>query len=144
MDAFVECLTRVSRGVAIVSSRLGSLLRWSPRIVAPPRYPLRNSGPFRARTSGAVLLLRETTLQIVDRSQVRDSAMLSLFLAEPSRGLRLLQPSFPNLQVERSALHLPLRGYHPEEILGRLRGEGLGVTGSAVWYRLLQSAPRGK
>jgi hypothetical protein len=138
---FLECLTAVSRGVALVSSRLGTLLQRAARIVAPPVYPQRTSGPFRSRSSGAVLVFRETTLRVAERAQILDSATLSVALADPGRAVDVLRLSFPSLQVERSLLHLPLRGHHAEEVLGRLRQEGVHVQRSAVWFRLLQSCP---
>lgn len=141
IGAFVECLAGISRGVALVSSRLGTLLHWTSRIVSPPLYPQRTSGPFRSRTSGAVLMFRETTLRVVDRNQVLESATLSISIADPARAAGILEPSFPGLQVDRSSLHLSLRGHHAEEVLGRLRQEGIAVAASAVWYRLLQPCP---
>jgi hypothetical protein len=141
IGALVECLVHGSKGVALVSSRLGRLLRWASRVVAPPPYPQRNSGPFRSRTSGAILVFRETTLTVLERHQVQDSATLSIAIPNPARAVAVLEPSFPVLQADRTSLHLPLRGHHPEEVLGRLRQEGITVAASAVWYRLLQSCP---
>lgn len=141
LGALIECLSPASKGVALVSDRLGTLLRFTSRIVAPPAFPQRTSGPFRSRTSGALLVLRETTLRVVDRVQVQDSATLSLVLSEPARAVRILAGSFPALDADRNSVHLPLRGHQAEEVLGRLREEGIGVTGSAVWYRLLQARP---
>jgi hypothetical protein len=141
LGAFIDCLAGVSRGVALASARLGTLLHHASRIVAPPAYPQRSSGPFRPRTSGAVLVFRETVLRVVDTSQVLDSATLSLTLPNLPRAVGVLEPSFPGLQADRFSLHLPLRGHHPEEVLGRLREAGVTVTASSVWYRLLQTGP---
>jgi hypothetical protein len=137
----LDCLTKVSKGVALVSSRLGTLLHRASRIVSPPLYPQRTSGPFRVRTSGAFLVFRETTLRVVERLQVLETATLTLSVSDPARALTVLEPSFPGLQASRFTVHLPLRGHSPEEVLGRLRAEGVGVTGSAVWYQLLQNCP---
>ena len=139
--AFLDCLLKVSRGVALVSSRLGALLHRASRIVAPPLYPQRTSGPFRVRTSGAFLVFRETTLRVVERRQVEETATLTLALPDLPRAIAALESSFPDLQATRSTIHLPLRGHHPEEVLGRLRGDGVPVTASSVWYRLLQNCP---
>ena len=139
--AFLDCLVKVSKGIALVSARLGTLLRRTSRIVAPPLYPQRTSGPFRVRTSGSFLVFRETTLRVVERGQVEDTATLTLALPDPVRAIAALETSFPGLQGTRSVVHLPLRGHHPEEVLGRLRADGLVVTRSAVWYRLLQNCP---
>jgi hypothetical protein len=141
LSPFLVCLARMSKGVALVSSRLGALLRNASRIVAQPAYPQRTSGPFRVRTSGAVLVFREAMLRVVDSAQVLDSATLTLTLPDPARGAAVLESSFPSLQVERPFLHLSVRGHHPEEVLGRLREAGVGVSASAMWYRLLQSWP---
>ena len=139
--AFLDCLVKVSKGVAFVSGRLGTLLRRTSRIVAPPLYPQRTSGPFRVRTSGSFLVFRETTLRVVERGQVEETATLTLAVPDPVRAIAALESSFPGLQGARSVVHLPLRGHHPEEVLGRLRADGLAVTASAVWYRLLQNCP---
>jgi hypothetical protein len=141
LPAFLECLAGVSRGVALVSSRLGQLLRLTARIVALPAYPQRTSGPFRARTSGAVLVFREATLRVAERTQVLDSATLSVALPDPARAIAVLGLSFPSLQVERSVVHLPLRGHHAEEVLSRLREDGVPVKRSAVWFRVIQGCP---
>lgn len=141
LAAFLDCLAGVSRGVALVSSRLGTLLRRASRVVAQPPYPQRTSGPFRSRTSGALLVFRETTLRVVERAQALDSATLSLRVPDPAHTVRVLEASFPGLQLDRGILHLTLRGHHAEEVLGRLREERIAVTGSAVWYRLLQTCP---
>jgi hypothetical protein len=138
---FLECLSGVSRGVALVSARLGGLLQRAARIVAPPAYPQRTSGGFRSRSSGAVLVFRETTLRVAERAQVLDSAVISIAVPDPARAISVLGLSFPALQAERFLLHLSLRGHHSEEVLGRLREEGVSVRGSAVWYRLLQTCP---
>jgi hypothetical protein len=139
--AFLNCLLKLSKGVALVSSRLGTLLQRTSRIVAPPLYPHRTSGPFRVRTSGAFLVFRETTLRVVERQQVEETATLTIVIPDPVRAIATLESSFPGLQGTRTAVHLPLRGHHPEEVLGRLRADGLAVTASAVWYRLLQNCP---
>ena len=141
LAAFLEWLVRESKGVALVSPRLGTLLRLTSRIVAPLAYSQRTSGPFRSRTSGAILVFGETTLRVVDRAQVQDSATLSLALADPARAAGVLEGSFPALEAGRNSVHLPLRGHHAEEVLGRLREEGIAVSASAVWYRLLQPCP---
>ena len=138
---FLECLSGQSRGIALVSSRLGGLLQRSARIVALPAYPQRTSGGFRTRSSGAVLVFRETTLKVADRAQVLDSATITIAVPDPARAINVLGLSFPELQAERSLVHLSLRGHHSEEVLGRLREEGVVVKGSAVWYRLLQTCP---
>lgn len=142
LGGLVDCLAGTSRGVAVVSARLGALLRWASRIATVPAGPPRASGPFRPRTSGAVFGFRETTLRIVESAQVQDSAMLSVGLPDPARAVGVLGGFFPDLQVDRATLHLQLRGYHAEEVLGRLREEGIPVTASVVWYRLLQNCPR--
>jgi hypothetical protein len=139
--ALLDCLVKVSRGTALVSARLGALLKRTSRIVAPPLYPQRSSGPFRVRTSGAYLVFRETTLRVVERWQVEETATLTLAVPDPVRVIAALESSFPGLQGTRSVVHLPLRGHYPEEVLGRLRADGLAVTASAVWYRLLQNCP---
>lgn len=139
--AFLDCLVKVSKGVALVSSRMGALLRRASRIVAPPLYPQRTSGPFRVRTSGAFLVFRETTLRVLERHQVEETATLTLVVPDTVRAIAALESSFPGLQAVRSRIHLSLRGHHPEEVLGRLREEGIVVTASAVWYRLLQNCP---
>ena len=139
--AFLDCLVKISRGVGLVSARLGTLLRRSSRIVAPPLYPQRTSGPFRVRTSGSFLVFRETTLRVVERQQVEDTAMLTLAVPDPAGAIAALEMSFPGLLGTGRFLHLALRGHHPEEVLGRLRAEGLAITASAVWYRLLQNCP---
>jgi hypothetical protein len=141
LAALLDCLASVSRGVALVSSRLGTLLQRTCRVVAQPGYSQRTSGPFRSRTSGALLIFRETTLRVVERAQVLESATLSLRATDPAHAVGVLEPSFPGLQLDRGILHLTLRGYHAEEVLGRLRQERIAVTGSAVWYRLLQTCP---
>ena len=139
--AFLDCLIKVSKGVALVSSRLGSLLQRASRIVAPPLYPQHTAGPFRVRTSGAFLVFRETTLRVVERFQVRETATLTVSVSDPVRAITVLESSFPGLQANRCNIHLPLRGHHPEEVLGRLRADGVAVAASAVWYRLLQNCP---
>lgn len=141
LGPYLECLAHLSRGVALVSSRLGAMLQFASRIVALPAYPQRTSGPFRTRTSGAVLVFRETTLRVLERGQVIDSATLTLAVQDPARAVRVMESSFPSLQVDHALLHLELRGHYPEEVLGRLRDAGISVRASAVWYRLLQTCP---
>ena len=131
-----------SRGIALVSSRAGFLLRWAPRLLTPAcAIHEQVSGAFRRRSSGARLISGAAALRALDRSDVVRSTMLSVGLKEPAAAVGVLESSFPALQVDSTAIHLPLQGHHAEEVLCRLREEGIRVTASAVWYRLLQSCP---
>jgi hypothetical protein len=116
--AFLDHVSRRSQGVGLVGRRAGVLLQRCRRILAP-----RNR-------SGFILF---------DRSEVQQSAVLSLGVSEPFRAVPLLEAHFPDLRVEAGTVHLTLQGHAPEEVLCWLREAGLGVTASRVWYRLLET-----
>lgn len=131
-----------TRGIALVSSRPGFLLRWSHRLLVPGNPPReRNSGPLRPRLSGPRMVSSAGTLRLLESSEIARSAMLALGVFDPHPLGRVLR-DFPGLQFESGSVHLSLEGHSPEEILGLLRAEGIRVTASAVWYALLQSPPR--
>jgi hypothetical protein len=136
-------LARRSRGIALISSRAGFLLRWSHRLLVPAAtlHP-RTSRPFRPRTSGSVVTGVESSLELLECAEVLRSKMLSVVVGNAAAAAGVLESSNPGLQVDATAIHLPLDGRYPEEALSTLRGEGIQVIGSVVWYRLLQSAPQ--
>jgi hypothetical protein len=138
----LERLRGRSRGIALISSHAGFLVRWSHRILLPGPLPReRLSGPQRPRTSGARLAISVGTLRLIDPAEVLRSATLSIGLDEPSDAISALGPGFPDLQIDARAAHVTLGGHTAEEVLARLREEGARVRASTVWYSLLQSPP---
>ncbi|MEO8296108.1 MAG: hypothetical protein ABI613_11385 [Gemmatimonadota bacterium] len=129
-----------TRGVGLVSARAGFLLRWCQRLLfLPPQVRERTPGPYRLRNSSPRLMPGAGSLRLVDRGEVEQSARLMLRVRNPHAVASILGPGFPDLQVDKCGVQIPLNDHHPEEILGLLRSEGIKVTHSAVWYAVLQS-----
>ncbi len=140
--ALIARLLPRSRGVGVASRRAGALLGWADRIVTPQVYPpSQNTQPDHC---GIIQLVRETLLRISDRSQVLASATLAIALPDSARAARLLDGLGSLHHSDREGIQVRLEGRHPEEVLGRLREGGIPVTGSVLWYPLLQCRPDGR
>ncbi|MEP7326138.1 MAG: hypothetical protein ABI836_09340 [Gemmatimonadota bacterium] len=131
-------LVGTSRGLALVTSRVGILLQLSHRILGPIRE--RTSGPHPRRTSGGWISPVPGNWRLLEPADVARQAMLSLRVGDSRAAVRALDGR-SSVRVSGDLVHLGLEGGTPEEILERLWCNDIRVTGSAVWYPALQSSP---
>jgi hypothetical protein len=140
-------LARRSRGVALVTSRIGIMLRAVHRVLSPirDRLPvprLSSSLPRPPRhSSGAWITPLARQWRLVDPAELVGQAMLSLQVEKPGVAARLLEDGCDQVRVDGEVLHLPLGRVTPEAMLERLSSRAVRVRSSAVWYPPLQSCP---
>jgi hypothetical protein len=140
-SATLARLVARSRGVGVASSRLGRLLQSTQRI-ATAQAVIRDRYRSFAGYPEFPTWMEPTQVRSLSRSEVQRSRMLSLLLDDPVRAGGLLHTSFPGLQIEESALHLPLPSQSSEEVLVSLWKEGIAIRRSVVWFWLLQFPPQ--
>ena len=138
-------LAERSRGLALVASRVGTLLHSAHRILGPVKERTagshsRSSGGHGQRTSGSWMLHPPRLWRLLDPAEIRQHAVLSLRVANGTAAAQALQ-SWSSLRVSGNLIHVALEGDSAEEILERLWSAGIPVAGSAVWYPALQSSP---
>jgi len=142
LSGALAVILQSSRGVALVASRIGMLLRVAHRILCPVRD--RRSGPHGRRSSGGWPAPGPTAApgswHLLDPADLARQAMLSLQVPDSRAVVRAIEGSSP-CRVSAGLVHVALEGGTPEEILERLRSHDIRVTGSAVWYPALQSSP---
>ena len=127
-----------SRGLALVTSRVGILLQVAHRILCPVRE--RRAGPHGRRSSGGWPAPAPGTWHLLDPGDVARQATLTLRVLDIRAAVRAIE-GWPSVRVSADLLHLALEGGTAEEILERLWSNDIRVTGSSVWYPALQSSP---
>jgi hypothetical protein len=140
LSGALAVILQSSRGLALVASRVGMLLRVAHRILCPVRD--RRSGPHGRRSSGGWPAPNATpgSWRLLDPADLARQAMLSLRVPDSRAVVRAIEGSSA-CRVSDGLVHVALEGGTPEEILERLRSHDIRVTGSAVWYPALQSSP---
>lgn len=143
----LSILARKSRGVALVTSRIGVMLRAVQRVLSPirDRLPGPRLSASLARqprhSSGAWIAPLARQWRLVDPGELAGQAMLSLQVEKPSAAARVLEEGFDQVRVDGDILHQPLGRVTPEAILERLSSRAVRVLSSAVWYPPLQCCP---
>jgi hypothetical protein len=142
LSGSLAVLLQASRGLALVASRVGTLLQASHRILCPVRE--RRSGSHGRRSSGAwpapIPTATPGTWCLLDPADLARQATLSLRVGDSRAAVKAIEGSAP-VRVNADLVHLSLEGGTAEEILERLRSHDIRVTGSVVWYPPLQSSP---
>ena len=124
-------LQGASRGLAVVTSRIGILLQVAQRILCPVRE--RRSGAHARRSSGAWPAPVPGTWRLLDPAEVARQATLSLRVLDHHAAVRAIEER-TSVRVSDDLVHLVLDGGTAEEVLERLWSQDIRVTGSAVWY----------
>lgn len=137
LSGALAVLLGASRGLALVTSRVGILLRVAHRILGSVRE---RPGPLGRRSSGSWLAPAPGTWRLLDPGDVAREATLSLRVLDSRAAVRAIE-EWVAVRVSADLLHLALKGLTPEEVLERLWSRDIRVTGSAVWYPALQSSP---
>lgn len=140
LSGALAVLLQASRGLALVASRVGTLLRVAHRILCPVAE--RRSGPHGRRSSGgwAAPSAAPGNWRLQDPADLARQATLSLRVGDTRAAVREIERS-AMVWVSGGLVHVALEGGTPEEVLERLRGHDIRVTGSVVWHPALQSSP---
>lgn len=147
LGSALSMLARRSRGVALVTSRIGVMLRAVQRVLSPVRdrltVPRRSASlaPRPRHSSGAWIAPLARHWRLVDPDEIAGQAMLCLQVEKPAAAVRLLEEGFDPVRLDGDLLHVALGPVSPEAILERLNSRALRVLASAVWYPPLQSCP---
>lgn len=142
----LDSLLGGSRGLALVTPRIGLLLAAAQRILGPARDRQSSVSRLRAgtssvvRSSGGWVLPATRPWQLIVPTEIARSAVLSVRVANTVGAGRLLA-SWQSVRLSEDLVHVSLDGGSPEEVLDRLKSGGIRVVASRVWYPSLQTSP---